>query len=71
MFLREELILLDTSLFLREDFLAPTGAQEVTIFVRLSSTNLSEALNLHHRALREQSDCVILVEPKTLCLVFS
>ena len=42
------------------EFLAPTGAQGVTLSVRLSSVSLSRAVNLHHsrseinqRAIRE------------------
>ena len=30
------------------EFLAPTGAQGVTIFVRPCGSNLSRAVNLHH-----------------------
>ena len=65
-------------------FLAPTGAQVVTMFIRLSGPNLSRALNLHlslsgqsQVSLRSVSDLeallthfIVELEPKILRLVF-
>ena len=62
-------------------FLALTGAQEVTLFVRPSDESLSRALNIHLRAVWASLGSfsglkallpyfVIQSEPKILCLVF-